>query len=115
MADNCVSLWQWIKIDGRIIRYIFACDFEVEIRTSAAPTCILGIGEVLRKQAPIAREEVSVSRLARRRCWQFELDCRAAGNADLLADEPIRFRSELDRRAVRRGESLLWRIDLRRR
>src|SRR5207244_12958620 len=51
MSNNGVALWQRKKIEGRIIRYILACDLEMKIGTGATPTgsCSLGIGKVLRQ------------------------------------------------------------------
>src|SRR5260370_29573091 len=114
MADNSVALGQRVKIDGRIVRESLLKDFEVEIgtRSAAGDSRCVGIRKGLGKQTALAREEVGVLRLSSCRpgrrsrsggggCWQLELEIRAAGNADLFADEPIRFRGQLHRRDVR--------------
>src|SRR5260370_35431997 len=54
-------------------------------------------GRILRKQTAVASEQIDISRLVRRRCWQFDPQVSAARNTNFLADEPIDFGGKRER------------------
>src|SRR5260370_40540897 len=66
-------------------------------------------GRILRKQTAVASEQIDISRLVRRRCWQFDPQVSAARNTNFLANQPIDFGGKRDGRIadLTRGSEFL--------
>src|SRR5712692_2991506 len=105
MTDHDAAGWERIKISKRIFRQRRARYGKAKIFPNAAPTQSRGARArpALRQQTTKAREQFRVCRRRSCRSWQFEIEIRAARNADFFADEPIRVCYQLDIGIVERS------------